>query len=614
MSTKIKNNIVKKVDKRFSAKDFNSFRSSMLNHARVFYPDKINDFSEASVGGMFLDLAAVVGDSLTFYMDHMFNELDPELAISPTNVLSHLRRAGVKPVSSSPASAMVNFTIVVPSAKIKSEYVPKESALPVIQKSTVISSIDDIEFILTEDLDFSEKDIYDSLKASYTVNSVDRSGNPKDFAVSVSGLCVSGNEQTDTFAFGGTHVPFRRITLSKGECTEILSVVDTEGNEWYEVESLSQDTVFTPVDNTSADRDLVSHNLEIVPAPRRFVRQDSSTVINTQLIFGSGDPSTLDDDILPDPSDLALELVGKKTFNRFSIDPNNLLKTKTLGMSPKSTTITVKYRHGGGLSHNVAVGSINTMETLNIVFRKNPVAADAISVRQSITVTNSKSAAGGSNPPSLDALRGRMNSSRNMQQRIVTKEDLLARLYSLPGKFGRVFRASIEKNPVNPLSNLLYLMCLDVNGFLTPAPDSLKINISKYLNEFRLVSDAIDIMDTQVINFGIKYQVLIRPNIDREPVLQRINASLARSFDIKYFQIGQPILIDDASNVIINDSDVISLVDLRIYPITKNIGSRLYSRSSFSFENSTKMGIIRPPMGAIFELKYPTEDIEGGAL
>jgi len=614
MSTKVRQNNVRTINKRFSAKDFNSFRNTLTNHAKVFYPDKINDFTEVSVGGMFLDLAAVVGDSLTFYMDHLFNELNPELALNPGNVVHHLRRAGIKPIGASPASVIIDFTVLVPSMKVRSKYQPKLSTLPVVQQGTVIEGPDGIEFVLTEDLDFAKKDIYDNFKASFVVSSVDNKDNPKVFAMTLSGLCVSGREVTESFSFDSTHVPFRTITLTNGDCTEILSVVDSDGYEWHQVESLTQDTVFKAVDNTSQDRDLVSHNLEIMPAPRRFQRVDSGNVANTQLVFGAGDPNTLDDDILPDPSDIALELVGKTTFERLSIDPNSLLKTQTLGQSPNSVALTVRYRHGGGIAHNIGPKSLNTIETLSIVFRGRPEASESLFVRQNIIVNNKKSAGGGTNPPSMELLRRTISSSRNMQQRIVTKEDLLARLYSLPSVFGRVFRAAVEPNPTNPLSNLLYLLCRDKSGSLVLAPDSLKINISKYLNEFRLISDAVDIMDAQVINFGIRYEVLIRPGIEREGVLNRINVRLAEEFSIKYFQIGQPILLDDASNVIINDPDVISLVNLRIYPISGYFESRLYSNASFTFENSIKMGIITPPLGSMFEIKYPIYDIEGGAV
>jgi len=198
--------------------------------------------------------------------------------------------------------------------------------------------------------------------------------------------------------------------------------------------------------------------------------------------------------------------------------------------------------------------------------------------------------------------------------RIVTKEDLLARIYSLPSKFGRVYRASVESNPSNPLSSLLYICSLDSDGSITLSPDSLKTNLSRYLNEYRLISDAVDILDAKVINFGVKYEVLIKESSDRISVISSLDSSIAAALDRGFFQIGQPLVMDDLVNIIINFRDVISLSSLRVYPITGTVEGRVYSDTSFPFEENMKMGILRGPKGSIFEFRYPGFDISGTAL
>jgi hypothetical protein len=235
-------------------------------------------------------------------------------------------------------------------------------------------------------------------------------------------------------------------------------------------------------------------------------------------------------------------------------------------------------------------------------------------VRQFITVDNDETAKGGQNTPDIEFLRSLIKPSRNSQNRIVTREDLLARIYTLPAKFGRVFRVGISENPVNPLSLMMYVISLDKDGNLADSPDTLKDNLSEYLNEFRLISDAIDICDVSVINYGIRYEVLTRKETNKTSVLQQINRELTAALRLKYFQVDQPIVIDDITNIIINATGVISLTSLSIFSRINVIENRTYSSFSFAFPESEKNGILRGTPGSIFELKFPDHDIIGYAI
>jgi len=616
MSVKIKQKLRAGANRSFLAKDFEAFRLDLIEQARIFFPDKIKDFSEPSVAGLLVDLAASVADTMSFYLDHQFKELDPQSAVELTNIQTHLRNAGVEISGAAPAVATVTVSIKVPAEldTTLEKYLPKTSCLPVILAGTTFEATSGIVFNLTEDLDFSERDVLGNIVPSY-VTSISSGGVPTEFEMSLTGVALSGHETTESIAIGTQHVPFREISLLNPHVSQILSVKDTDGNTYYEVKSLSQDTVFVPVDNTSLnDFDLVSKTLEVIPATRRFVSRTELSSRKTVLRFGSGDANVLDDDIIPDPSELSLELYGKKTFSKFAIDPGSLIGSQTLGISPKNTTLLIRYRHGGGQLHNVDSQTITTIANLSLEFRKEPSAAEALSVRQSIKATNNHPASGGANPPEVEFLRAMIQPARNSQSRTVTREDLLARIYSLPAEFGRVFRVGLADNPTNPLALLMYVISLDRNGNLTTSPDTLKANLSKYLNEFRLISDAIDVLDASVINYGLSYEVYTDKTVNKQLILQNINRRISDSLRIRYFQIDQPLIIDDIVNLIINTDGVISLVDLQIYPITGMIETRSYSSFSFPYESSLKNGILRGPLGSIFELKFPEYDIVGHAI
>ncbi len=597
-------------------KDFNSFRSDLIQYAKTYFPGKVGDLSENSMGGLLVDLAAYIGDNLSFYLDHQFFEIDPETAVETQNIERLADLAGVKTGGASPASATVDFYILVPSEEVNGSYMPKVSYLPVIVEGTIVMSRSGVRFQLTHDIDFSETDIHGELVASYSVpaSGVDSEGRTTSFIMKASGICVSGSTTIDTFTIPGTFQPFRRITLSNPDVSEIIFVQDSEGNSFYEVEALTQDVVFRRVSNLEDDSDLVPENLELIPAPRRFITSTSRSTRLSSLTFGSGNENTLDDDLVPDPSEIALPLYGKRTFSKFSIDPNSLLNTRTLGVSPINTVISVRYRHGGGLSHNVASESIVSVPELVTQFHDGVPSSTQTSIRASLEIKNPEPALGGENPISLEELRSLIRSFKNSQSRIVTKEDLIARIYTMPSNFGRVFRVGIRSNDENPLSSNVYIISRDSDGKLIVSPDNLKLNLRTYLNQFRLISDAVDILDATVVNFGISYNVVIDAFSNRTTVLQEINKSLKEYTNILNFQIDQPIIITDLSNIIQNVDGVVSLSSMIVTGISGMVDERQYSETAFNVDANTDRGIIIPPPGAIFEMRFPDTDIVGNSV
>lgn len=624
MPINTKNDIKNVIARSFLNKDRDAFKAMLLQHARTFYPDRIKDFSEASLGGLLLDFPSEVGDHMSFYLDHQFTELDPELAVESTNLQRHLRIAGVPITGASPAVVAVAFALEVPSELVGSQYVPQDSALPVILEGTIVESDEGISFELTEDLDFGSRDADGNLKAAMVVGETASDGSPSTFILMMGGpgnfprapdgICISGFRTSDSFVIPNSFEAFREITLSNENVTEIISVTDSDGNTYYEVESLAQDTVFKGIPNLDDDGDLVAENLELVPAPYRFTKSMSFETKLTTLRFGAGNAATINDDIIPDPSQFALPLYGKRTFTRFSLDPGKLLGTQTLGVSPVNTTMTVVYRYGGGLSHNVSATAITTVTTLKMQFTGNPTAPLATQIRASVSVKNPDIASGGEDALTLDELRDKIPASRNAQSRIVTKADLLARVYTMPANFGRVFRAGVRSNPRNPLATQLFIISRNADEQLIVSPDALKKNLRTFLNEFRMISDAIDILDAPVVNLGIEFKVVTEPLAVKNIVLQTIITSLKRYFRVENFNIDQPIRIDEVHNIIFNSPGVVGVIDLRFKGINGTVGDREYSEVKFDVASNIRKRMVIGPPGSIFELRFPDTDIVGSAL
>ena len=631
MDKDIKTKNSKIVKRSYLARDFDGFKKNLIEHARTFFPNNIEDFTEAGLGGMFVDMISYVGDSLSYYLDHQFNELKWSESVEIDNIKKHLELNGVQSSGASPASVMVRFYVVVPTSDTNSAGVDP-LYLPVIKEGTQMISENGITFTLMEDVDFSSVDSRDNNRyfweSSIPAPIEENNGNYKN--INLPGLCVSGENIVETFSIPDTFVPFREITLSNQNVSLIDSVQDSDGNVYYEVDNLSQDNVFILRDQKDLSGSQNEKILGVQPAPYRYTKSFDPQTLTTSLIFGGGDAEANDDDILPDPADLSIPLYGKKTFSSFSLDPNSLLKTNTLGVAPRATTVSIKYKYGGGFSHNVNSKSIREITFLDLVFKtsENLNHEQTIKVRSSLAVRNDAPAAGGSPAPTLEELRNLIPSAKNSQKRVVTKEDLLSRIYSIPAPLGRVFRASIAEAPDSNGVIEVALVSRDSRGNLvsfgsmdtttrdlTITPDNMKLNLKKYLESFRLINDSYILLDAIIHNFGIEVDVVSTPGAQKSDVASSIINNLKKILDVRLFQINQPISLGDIYHAVINAQGVSSINDvngIRVVSLTgeSSDGNKSFRYSSFGFRNTPKRGFIFPRKNGIFELKYPEFDIK----
>lgn len=603
----IKNKLKNVRNKNYLLKEFDDYREELLGYARAYFPTKINDFSESSLGGMLLDFAALTGDSLSYYMDHQFGELDPTLAVERQNILRHIRRAGIKSVPPSPSSVEVSFFIEVdasPDSTSNTGVKLEPAQLLTIRQNTIVNSTA-TRFTLMEDVDFSDG-VYDK----FIVSERDSSDNPTKVIVSKKGFCVSGNITTETFTFDTTFIKFPTVSLSNSGVTQILNVLDSSNDEYYEVEFLTQDTVFLKGEKSD---DSQVYNLEVKPALRRFVREDDADTGITTLRFGSDSGQDLKDQILKDPSDASLPLYGKSYVGKFSIDPANLLNTNTLGLAPRNTIISVKYMHGGGVSHNVSAGDINEILTINVSSPEGATASTVDQVLSTLDVRNLEAAVGGTEGFDLDELKELIPTHMKMQNRVVNYNDIMARIYTLPAPFGRIHRAAIRNNPDAVISKYLHVICKNPDGTLVQANKAIKNNLSKYLNEFRLISDVFEIVDTKIINITLNLNISIGVGESTDIVIARVINRLIDNLKFEAYNIDQPIVLSDIINIVINTQGVTSLLTLPENLVniatSSNSINRFYSSNVINLKNNIKNNILYPPEGGIFELKYPSFDI-----
>ena len=440
---------------------------------------------------------------------------------------------------------------------------------------------------------------------------------------------------------------------------QILSCTDSDGNKWYEVDSLARDTIFEDIENNSTNdptsvlnRDTSPHILKLKKTSRRF-----TTFINendeTILRFGAGVSDNPDEEIIPNPDSVGSNLPGSPSFLTQAFDPSNFLKTKTFGLAPANTTLTIEYAFGGGVDDNVNSGDITfkggqTFEIDNQNLSSTLVQAS----KDSLAFTNPKPATGGGGGETVRDVRENALAYYQAQQRAVTKEDYIVRAYSLPAKFGNIAKVHLVQDDQlnkptdeldrkvttddvnngltikqltarvpNPLAMNMYTLGYNSNNNLVPLSTTVKENLKTYLSQYRLVTDAINIKDAYIIDVAIDFAILTKVGFNKNDILLRCIDRVKDYFDVTKWQIGQPIILSDIVyelSLVDGVSSVVNpLVDgqrgkQQIVITNKFKPSDGYSGNAFDVESATINGVIYTALDpSIFQVRFPDTDIKG---
>lgn len=593
---------------KYLNKDFVSFKRDLIKFAEAHHSGAFQDFNESSPGMLLLELNAYIGDTLSFYMDQSFSELKQETARQEKNVVSFAKSLGYKPKGKRAARGTIHWILEVPATtNRKGEIVPDDTYAPLLINGARAQGPNETVFETLDNLDFSA-----SLGRQVTGSQFNAdTGQPTHFAIRKSVDIVAGETKTENVTVGDFE-QFKTVELANEDVIEVLSVIDSDGNEWTEVDYLAQDTVFDSDVNTNSDSDEVPYILKLQTVPRRFITDRDPTTNKTSLIFGSGNGINYDDDLIPNLADLALPLAGRDTFTTYPLDPQNFLKTRGLGLSPFDTTLTVEYRVGGGSETNVPAGSIRKVAEAQLVFNTNSLNATKKSnVESSIECINLVPTEGGGSKETISEIKANSAAYFAAQNRIVTREDFIARILSLPEKFGKPEKVFVKRNNTNSLSLDVHILSKDNNGHLITSTDTLKSNIKKYIEPFRMITDGVNLLDTNIINLKLNFGVVVSPKFNRTEVLTKC-LDVARSYlDTGKMQIGQPIVLSDLSAELQSVLGVLSVFELKFTNLVATNESLSYSNVSFDVKSYTRNSILYCPDNSIFEIKYPNKNIVG---
>lgn len=638
---------------RYLGKDFDALKSELIEFAKHYYTRTYKDFNNSSPGMMFIDMAAYVGDVLSFYIDYQFKEGLINFAEERKNVINLVKFLGYSPKPSRPSTTILDLFQIIPSKRNDDgSFEPDIRYALVVREGMEVASSNRVTFITTETVDFALKsELYPRVDEVFSRNS---SGEPEFYLIKKSSKAYSGKTVTRTFQIDG-QTPNLRVELAEDNIIKIVSVKDSDNNSWYQVEYLAQDLIQLPVENNRLNFEIFSNFNSTVPNIIKFLRTNRRFIIEvdednkTYLQFGTSTDSLEEEIIVPNSEMLG---VGFSNVGRYNItlDPTSFIKSNSYGSSPFNTTLTIKYVYGGGIESNANVDAISTITKVEFDDGEEylPSEQNLINtIKSSLRVTNPIPASGGSSSETISEIKNNAMMNFASQDRVVTKEDYVARVLTMPAEFGRVAKAFVttesdlamnntstisglldenhniiidEKNAgfrklnldgVNPFGVNLYVLTYDDEKKLTAVNEALVYNLRKYVSKYRMISDRINIIDGFVINIGVDFTILTYSSFNKKEVLVNCISAVKSFFDIDEWQFSQPINIGQLELEIAKVEGVQAVSNLEI---TNNVGGN-YSLCEYNIKSATRNKIVYPPIDpAIFEVKYPDIDIRAKAL
>ena len=601
-------------DIHYINKNFDSFKGDLIEYAKAYFPTTYTDFSQASPGSMFIEMASYVGDVLSFYLDNQIQETFVQYAKQSNNLYTLAYMLGYRPKVISAALVDIDVYQQIPSTIVSGSYIPDWTYALTIQpgmqvKSNINGNVsfyipERVDFTLSSSMDPTDVSVYDTVGV-----------NPSHYLLKKTTQAVSGQVKTTSFTFGAAQ-RFSTVSINDSNIVSIISAVDSSGNNWYEVPYLAQDYILSASLNSSTDKSQVPYMMQKMTIPTRFTSRFLSN--NTLSIeFGGGINPNADSVYIPDPNSVSVGLTGGGLSQMgTAYDPTNFVTTQTYGLAPKNTTITISYLVAGGAQDNVLSNQLTQPTTFT--------ATGINTSYQNTVVTNNPSpAAGGGDGDTTDELRMNSMAEFQTQYRAVTQEDYLARTLSMPGQFGKVSKAYVTKDDVtfgnytandpadrDPILVSLYVLGLDFNGNLAAPSQNLIKNLQVYLQNYRMLTDAINIKSAYIINIGVNYDIVLRPNYNPQDVLARTLIAVQNFFNIDNWQINQPIVLSNLYTVIDSIDGVQTVKNIEI--VNKSGVVNGYSKYSYDIVGASNNEVVYPSLDpSIFEVKYPNVDIQG---
>lgn len=592
----------------YTTRDFQSIRAELINFTRTYYPELLDNFNDASIFSVLLDLNAAVADNLQFNIDRSIQETVLQYAQQPSSIYNIARTYGLKIPGQRPSVALVDFSITVPAFGDKEDL----RYCGILRRGSQVLGAGQV-FENVNDIDFSSPLNAEGFPNRLKVPNFDANGTLINYTITKRETVVNGSTKVFKRVINPSDVrPFFEMFLPEQNVLGITSVLLKDGtqysnvpsaqeflgadNRWYEVKALAEDRVFVEDPTKVSDKPGIKVG-KYISTNDKFITEFTPQGF-MKMTFGGGSQS-------------ADEQLREFARNGFKLDLNKYSNNFALGSVLKpNSTLFIQYRVGGGTPSNVGVNVITQVGTVSF-FVNGPSENINNTVINSLSCNNVTAAIGGAGAPTMEEVRNLVGFNFSAQNRAVTINDYDSILRTMPSQFGAPAKVSIteENNKIK-----IKLLSYDESGNLTESiSNTLMSNISNYLSNYRMMNDYISVESANVINLGLNVDVVLDNSQNQGIVISQIIGLISTYFDSANRQMGQNVFISDLRRDIQNQNGVISISDIKVF---NKVGGQ-YSSSQTSqryVDNETKeIELIDDTIFAeptqIYQIKFPNKDI-----
>jgi len=592
----------------YTVRDFAAIRQELIDYTRQYYPELIDNFNDASIFSVLMDLNAAVTDNLHYHIDRSIQETVLEFAKQRSSIYNIARTYGLKIPGNRPSIAVCDISINVPVFGDR----PNPEYMGVLKAGSQFVGAGQT-FENPNDIDFSSAFSSSGIKNQKVIPILDASNNVQSYNIVKREVVVNGITKVfKKVITSADATPFLSLYLPERNVVNVLSIIQKDGitynnipayqeflspvGKWYEVPALAEDTVFIPDPGKTTDQSNIKVG-KYIRTSNKFITEFTPENF-LKLTFGGGNTSA--DDQLASFAQTGVPL-------RINDYQNNL----SLGYIPTpNTTLFIQYRVGGGLESNVGVNVINTVG--NVLFDVNGASSEiANAVRNSIQCTNVTAAIGGANPPSVEEVRNLVTFNFSSQNRAVTIGDYYSLIQKMPGQFGIPAKVGIIEN--NNKINVV-LLTQDTNGKMTQnVPTVLKDNVATYLSNYRMMNDYVSVTTGKVIDLAFEIYISIAKNTNQNSIISDVITKVNDYMLPQAREFGQNVLISEIKSIVQNIEGVINISDVKVFG---RVGGKYSSsQTAQKYEDSTTKqiklidDIIYAEPTEFYQIRYSNTDI-----
>ena len=592
----------------YTVRDFQGIRTELINFTRQYYPELVQNFNDAGIFSVMLDLNAAVTDNLQFHIDRSIQETVLQYAQQRSSVFNIARTYGLKVPGQRPSVTLVDFSITVPAFGDKEDL----RYCGILRRGAQVNGSGQ-PFETVYDIDFSSAVNAEGFPNRLKIPNFDSTNKLLNYTITKREVVVNGTTKVFKRVVTANDVrPFFELFLPEKNVLGVTSVLIKEGtqyatipqpqeflgleNRWYEVQALMEDRVFVEDPTKVSDRPGIKVGKYVVTSDK-FITEYTPEGFK-KLTFGGGNTSAEDQ-------------LRSFTRDGLSFDLSKYSNNLALGSALKAnSTLFIQYRVGGGQNSNLGINVINQIGTVSF-FVNGPSESANRSVINSLRCNNLTAAIGGANSPTTEEVRQMVSFNFAAQNRAVTINDYESIIRTMPSQFGAPAKVTIteENNKIK-----IKLLSYDDDGKLTEiSSNTLKQNIANYLSNYRMINDYISVESANVIDLGVTVDVVLDASQNQGSLVTQIIDIVSKYFAPTNRQMGQNVYVSEIRRQIQDLSGVISISDILFF---NKIGGQ-YSSSQTSqryIDPETKqIELIADTIFAeptqMYQIRFPNKDI-----